>query len=471
MEGSHSQSPRLLNRSSILCAFLLLLLAAFLDAKILFQSNVAVGIDGYYYVLQIETFLRDGKFYLPTSTPAVLLLLSRIGALIGDPVQSVKIGAILLQASLSAGIFALLVTISRNGWIALIGMLIASFSGLHLYFIGEFINNLGSMAFLVWGVFALARYRQTRTTPWLIPALLLFACALFSHRATIGIIAVIGVSVLFSLGFVRIRKICFLWIFVFLFIIAVPLALYWQPCFELPVWLSREILPYPQNPFRSFLLPETLMVIGAAIVGVFSLLRQKEQTDSTQVIAFLAVLIWSFFTTLNPFLSHQTGLQGIVGRLDTLIYIQAALAVPLSIAPLKASNLRKWLAAFPVAALLAWSFLMPEPFGFQSEYLNERAELIAYLKGNDHHLCKNPIVVAPHGRQFVITSVLGIPSQQRRSADKYYQCTFWLIQETADDTKTEFLLVEDSHLRSIIAERRGEDLSVFFAKNPHLSGD
>lgn len=39
----------------------------------LFQTSLATGIDGYYYVLQINTLISEGQLYFPTRTPIVLL--------------------------------------------------------------------------------------------------------------------------------------------------------------------------------------------------------------------------------------------------------------------------------------------------------------------------------------------------------------------------------------------------------------
>lgn len=449
-------------------AAVLLLAGILLDAYALFQSEYAVGVDGYYYVLQVDTFLRDGNFYFPTDTPLILWLLICLAFIIGNSVLAIKIGAILLQAGLCLGILAILTTVAKNIWLGIAGSAIAAFSSLHFYLIGEFINSLGALTLSVGGGFGILKYCQSKRKSWLfflaIPAIFL---ALLSHRSTSGLLAIISISFAISYLLSRARntKARFLAFFLFAAVLVLPFAIYWQPFFDVPPIVKSEILRYPENPLRQINLPESLMIVFAALIGLASFRRGLQ---SWQTVIFWAMVIWSFLTTLNPLLNHQTGFQGVVGRLDVLAYVQAAILFPLSISLLQpSSKLRLYILPVPFVILLCWSYFLPPPVWLRKEYGEERETLIRQLKTTPHEFCEKPIIIAPHGKQFVVTSVLGIPSQQTPPIENSYQCTYWLVQ-LGGRTSPEFKLVEDSEFRRIVSSLSAEDLEKLIILNPHL---
>jgi hypothetical protein len=54
------------------------------DAAVLFKYPFAVGVDGYYYVLQINELRTQGRLYFPTRTPLILYLLTGVSAPAGS---------------------------------------------------------------------------------------------------------------------------------------------------------------------------------------------------------------------------------------------------------------------------------------------------------------------------------------------------------------------------------------------------
>lgn len=464
--------PKTAAKKTIICAAVLLSAAILLDARALFQSEYAVGVDGYYYVLQVDTFLRYGNSYFPTETPLVLCFLTSLAFIIGDSVLAIKIGAILLQAGLCLGILAVVTSITRNILFGIFGMAIAAFSNLHLYLLGEFINNLGALTLLVWGGFGLVRFRQTGSRVWLILALTTLVGALLSHRSTLWVIIVGLISLVLSWFFLKAKtkKSMFFVLLLLAILLTFPLAIYWQPIIELPLFINEEILKFPRNPFRQLILAESMMILLALFVWLRSLWVKAERFCYSEMLALTAVLAWSFLTTLNPFLNHQTGFHRVFGRLDILVFVQAAIAVPLSIS-LATKNLKlfiRLLVAAPFAGLLCWSYLVPPPVGLSKEYLEERQALIRQLQTTPHLFCDKPLIIAPHGKQFVVTSVLGIPSQQTPPGENLYQCIYWLVQK-GDRTSPEFVLIEDSEFRKIVSSLSAEDLEKLISSNPHLN--
>src|SRR5207253_2290004 len=138
-------------KAAAIAALLVILIAGVIrDAHLLFRNNAAVGIDGYYYILQIDVLKNNHRLYFPTRTPLVLYYLTVISYFTKNSVTAVKIGSVLLHALLSLGIFALIASSTRNLWVSVLASALAEVSGLHLYMIAEFINVLGALTFLVW---------------------------------------------------------------------------------------------------------------------------------------------------------------------------------------------------------------------------------------------------------------------------------------------------------------------------------
>ena len=131
------------------------------DSNLLFQTPVSVGIDGYYYVLQINSLREEfGHFYFLTNTPLVLYFLTAISFLTSDTILAVKIGAIILQVLLCLGVAALLIATTKNAWLVVLGVFLSAFSVLHLYFLSEFLSNLGALVCLIWGALGVVKTIQ-----------------------------------------------------------------------------------------------------------------------------------------------------------------------------------------------------------------------------------------------------------------------------------------------------------------------
>src|SRR3712207_3880454 len=98
------------------------------DAYLLFSFPVAVGTDGYYYVLQVRELLTGGRLYFPSDTPLVFYILALLGGLTGDPVVAVKAGALAFHLLLCLGVYALVSSVTRNEWLGALGGAVAAVS-------------------------------------------------------------------------------------------------------------------------------------------------------------------------------------------------------------------------------------------------------------------------------------------------------------------------------------------------------
>src|SRR5690349_15033353 len=100
---------------------LVLVLSALRDAYILFSYPVAVGVNGYFYVLQINQVANSGHLFFPTHTPLPIYLLTALRFLTGNAVAAIKVFGLLLQAALCLGVFALTGSTLRSVWLGLLG--------------------------------------------------------------------------------------------------------------------------------------------------------------------------------------------------------------------------------------------------------------------------------------------------------------------------------------------------------------
>ncbi len=473
-EGSIAQ------RLSILAAFALLVASGMGDFFLLFSSDAAPGVDGYYYVLQTSRLILDVELYYFTYAPVVIYYFTALTFLFSDPVIAIKIGTLILQFLLSLGIFCFVVDLTRSVWLAVLGLAIVALSHLHFYYISEFLSNLGSLVFLIWGAFALVRFFEFKNRIWLIASFMLFVGAIFSHRSAFAVLLLVSTSSVVSIFLFSANKLVRVAaIGLFLIVLASPAIVLGQPVFELPDALKNEFLFYPRLPFRELNLQETVILIIALVAAAIAYQKRNVQENWETVIILVTVLIWSLFTTLNPFLNHRSGVQGVFGRLDTLAFVQAAVVAPLALKLLQSHPIfLRSIVTICFIGLLIWSFCKPLPYGLSAEYIQRRERLIKELPAIPKPSCPNPLVIARHGDQFLVTYFTGLSAQQKPSEDLSNQCVYWLIDwdissRTFSDSRLlqnggDFALVDNILLLELASNLPEPERLNLVEKNPHL---
>jgi hypothetical protein len=461
---------------------LLVCFAVLRDCHFLLQSSVATGIDGYYYVLQVETLRNQGHLYFATHTPLVLWLLAALSYLTQDTILAIKIGAVVMHLFLALGVMALLTAITRNAWFGVCGLLIATLAGLHFFFISEFLSQLGALAFLVWAAWAAAEFVRRKKAGWLGLSLLFLLGAIFSHRSTIGLVVLNGftVSAAYLLTNDRFsRRFRLLSCAIVMVLFGLPLAWVWQPLWSVPQELKNELLKIPRLPFRQVDLAERWMSSAAVVMTTFTWFRCRQVLlNNAAGLTLVSMALWSCLITLNPFLNHQTGVVGIVGRLGMMTYLQAAIAVPLLLALLfEVSGRMVFLTGLFFLPFLALSYFAPLPLSLRKEYLQDRDSLVAELPKLRAQLCEKPFIVARHGDEFLVTAVVKVPSQQKPPVEQQ-QCVYWLIYQppavslvgpsSIATPNNDFVLVEDRNLKLTLASVSQQQYRQLLAANSHL---
>jgi hypothetical protein len=469
---------------ALLALLSVLAAGAWRDAAVLLRYPVAVGIDGYYYVLQIDALRGQGHFYFPTRAPLILYALAGLSHLTGDTVLAMKIGAVILHAALCLGIFGIVYSATRSPWLGVLGSALAVASGAHFYMVGEFISNLGAVTFLIWcGWFATLAFR-TRRKVW---GLLAFAClagAALSHRSALPLAAILLLSLLLARPLTSAKSpgVRTAALAAVLIIWCAPAILALQPFMQLPAWAQGEFSAVPRLPLSRSAVAEKLLLFALApatlILVSSERLRRREGVGN---LIFGSVALWSMLVTLNPFLNHGREWIGVSWRFGMLAYVQAAILVPGLIwlaVPLRRE------AIFYVAGLalplMVWSARDSLPYGMRGEYLSKRAEIVKRLPAYRGQLGPSPLVISPHGEQFVVASVLGVPAQQRWPDQNTYHTIYWLLHGVGPRFVTpsmtvlmpegggHMVLAKDDDVRQMVGAISGVERRQLLISNPHL---
>lgn len=177
----------------------------------LFSSPYAWGADGYYYAAQMRHYWDRGGFFSNDSSLVIryLLLFSLWKK---NYVVSNKIAVALLSSAIFFPAFSLGKKLfSRNRAFLFAGLLLSN--SLLLYFVTDYVKNLGGIFFFLFFVHALLDLseRPRKTSLWF-RAVLFFALTLFSHKLmgglAISLAALTVCTKICSLLFTRYRTRC-----------------------------------------------------------------------------------------------------------------------------------------------------------------------------------------------------------------------------------------------------------------------
>jgi hypothetical protein len=182
------------------------------------------------------------------------------------------------------------------------------------------------------------------------------------------------------------------------------------------------------------------------------------------------------------------GLDNIVGRFDGLAYIQAAFLVPGTIWMwLSLTKAAAWLVAACVAPLAVLSAFVSVPPGINPVFLVNRAQIIKGLEANRQQFLQQlgttPLVVSSHGNQFVVTAMLGVPSERRLSNEQQkYQNIHWLLAHdpgadapsmipVAQTNERAFVFMSSDNLKQHLESTMEAQRQRLFLLNPHLHAE
>jgi hypothetical protein len=472
------------SKAGLAILILSVVLLSFLrDCSLLFQTSAATGIDGYYYVLQIESLINTGRLYFSTDTPLFLYILSGFRLLTADTVTAIKLGGLIFHFFLSLGVFFLVTALTKSRRWGICGLLLANVSNLHLYFITEFLSNLSALTFIIWSAFFLVKAVQTNKRKFFALFVLCLLSAVFSHRSALYLLILIGFT--FALAYLLTgnsdnparRKLLLLSVAL---ITISPLIIARQSFFSVPEPVSAEVLRVPQLPFGQTNPGEFIALTIICLVTAFLFIFYFELFKNNLAGAVLiTVCLIGLFLTFNPFLNHR-GFITITGRLSNLSYIQMSVAVPLFLfLARKISGKLKNALILALTPFILSGFFTPLPVGFRPEYVQRREKLAGQLHEIKSSLCEDSLIIAPHGEQFLVTAITGFPSQQIPPEADSQSCVYWLIHrrnpeeiielsDSIQSPRADFILAKHEVVKRNIASFAGGENRDLLAVNPHL---
>ena len=453
------------------------------DVWLLLRHPVAVGLDGYYYVLQVESLSNTGTLFFGNSTPLVIYLLSALKFFVDDTVVGIKLGALLFHVAIAAGVYAILESLTRSKLHAMCGTLIVVASSVHLFMLSEYVANAGGLAFLVWGVYFTLRTAQAGKMLWKFSAIICLLCAGLSHRSLAFMIAALAIVCLiyYSMTAAELGHNLRLWagaIGLALFIS--PVVLSTQTFVVLPSVVRDSLLIWPQFPVARVAILEKLLLLVCSLLFLFIKFKKKSRTQHLTHLALGTLVMLSLLLTINPFLDRSRGWLSASERISALGYVQLALLLPGLFWLQSRSFRQRWLCPLTAMVFAALSLAMPLPHGLRDDYLLDQANLLDELTEKRRSLSGLQRVIAPHGKQFLITYALGVPAQQRVREGEDPAMAHWMIQrlDAGDLTSVEgvvvlseersIYLVPDKHLDAWLRVRPIKEAFELTKANPHL---
>lgn len=455
--------------------------AAVYEYRILNTTEAAVGVDGYYYVLQVQSLLDTGRPYYQTITRFPIYTFAALAGISGNTIGSIKVASVLLHMLLCLGVFAILQSTTRNNWLGLIGSCVLLFPTSRFYLLAEFLNQLTAVTLLVWSGWTLIRAMQTGRRLWFVLSAVLGTAALFSHKSASVIVVTIVASIAAVRWLQRDKRRAAVAVSGVVICAFAPAIIAAQKLFAVPQWLQSQVSAYPQNPVRTPFLADGILLIIVSVVLLIVLLRTGNGLGFNRIFAALA--LWSLIVTMNPFLNPSALLSGLAGRLRVVSHVQLGLLLPLLICILWSAHKRTAYYLVLIAVILLFaSGRRPWPRVLQPEYLSSRNSLIRALKDNSAALAPNSIVIARHGDQFVVTATLGLASQQTPPREGLYQNFYWLLNDVMDEELASksivlfrnysmaTIIIDDHAFQSYWRNMTDKERRDLLSANPHLSG-
>ena len=199
-------------RVAIACALLALAGWSFAQRwQLLTSSPFPLGVDGYFYPLQLRALLAHGTLAYPAA-PLAFYLLAPFAAL-SDPITGAKLGAALLGAAIAFPAYGVGARLGGGRGAGLLCAVIATTSVGSAYLSIEFIKNGVGLTVALTALWLALRAAQRPTRARLIAALAGLLGAYATHKmaaALVGLVAVpAGLAALADRGVLRGRRLIY----------------------------------------------------------------------------------------------------------------------------------------------------------------------------------------------------------------------------------------------------------------------
>ena len=308
--------------------------------EVLSASPFPLGVDGYFYPVQLRSLLETGSLEYPAS-PLVFWLLAPFAAAT-DPITGAKLGAAVLGALVAVPAYAIGNQLGKGRGPGVVAAALATFSAGSFYLTIEFVKNGIGITIALAALWLVLRAFAEPSHARIALAIAGIVAALLAHKMAAGLVLVIAipatVTTMIGRGKLRGRRLIFRTLLVGVVVVGVlvvgllaPQRLLsagdlrlldelftWDPDFTAPV------LATTRGGLRLGYEPLIALVIGLAALATLVLDRVKWRRERPAVratawgAAVLAIAIgWPFLAVDDP--------QGLGMRLRIVAFVPLAL--------------------------------------------------------------------------------------------------------------------------------------------------
>jgi len=176
------------------------------------QSPFPVGIDGYFYPIQLRALLEDHALAYPASPLAFWLMAPFAAAT--DPVTGAKLGAAVFGALGALPAYAVGARLGKSRGAGLIAAALVATSAGSAFLTFEFVKNGIGMTIAVTALWLVLRALETRSTARIVAAIASVIAAFLAHKMAAGIVVAVAVPAVIAdsagRGILRGRRLIYL---------------------------------------------------------------------------------------------------------------------------------------------------------------------------------------------------------------------------------------------------------------------
>ena len=358
-----------------------------------------LGLDGFYYAVQMRSLVRDHQLYYPASPMVFWLLLPPVWAL--GPIAGVKFGAALGTALAAIPVYAIVTRATGQRVAGVLGAaILATAAGsfhLSVEFVKQGVGLTLALSFVATLGAALDAHSVRARRAWAVTAALFFIAALLSHLTSVGIAIVFGLPsiVVASLHDDATRRRRAVAIVAGGLVAVVAVIILVVPAARMRMGLEHLFGPASfdytgEHTYHH----EVIWALLAAVLLALSVWRQKRPEGiSAPARALLFGPTMMALVLALPWLSVSDG-QGLILRLRIMAFLPLAICAPAALTALLARGAPRLRSIVPlVATAMVIAFV---PWHYKEGALEQSEGPMASAREIAQHTPENAIIIVNH---------------------------------------------------------------------------
>ncbi len=392
--------------------------------SILTESPFPVGIDGYFYPIQLRSLLDHGALAYPAS-PLAFWLMAPLAALT-DPMTGAKLGAALFGALIALPAYGVGARLGKSRGAGLIAAALATTSAGSAFLTIEFVKNGIGLTVGLTALWLVLRALENRTRQRIFLAIGGVSAAFLAHKMAAGLVVVIAIPAAVAeaanIGELRGRRLLYLIagiggavVLALILGLAFPQrflspddltlvrALWTEPRWDLPALATPNVV-LPMG--HEALAGAALAVIAAVSLVVGDRTRSPGERVASWVIVVLALVIASpWLAVSNP--------QGLGFRIRIIAFVPMALCAAIIAREALRLPLAPWQRDAGLAAL-ALAIVIAMPRDRTTGRILAHPAMVAAVEGLTGRIPDGGIAIVPERHiAFMVTWYTGVPHRQR----------------------------------------------------------